>query len=80
QLDTCNNCLKKRIKKFSNFANINENNSDASEILNQFDYQNKNSDLENNEDDCVLYKLTKLKKLVVMHFANLEKNHKVFKN
>ncbi|CAG8635600.1 11565_t:CDS:1, partial [Cetraspora pellucida] len=37
----------------------------------------KNSDLENNEDDCVLYELTKLEKLVAMHFANLEENQEV---
>src|SRR5690349_659232 len=58
QLDTCNNCSKKRIKKSSNFVDINEDNSDASKIPNQFDYQDENSDLENNEDDCVLYELT----------------------
>ncbi|CAG8839464.1 20446_t:CDS:1, partial [Cetraspora pellucida] len=41
-------------------------NSDASEIPNQFDYQDENSDLENNEDNCVLYELTELEELVAM--------------
>ncbi|CAG8738008.1 3927_t:CDS:2, partial [Racocetra fulgida] len=59
--------------KIEKKTNINKDNFKTSEILDHFNYQDKNSDLENNEDN-ILYELSELEKLVAIHFANVEED------